>query len=93
MAKAEKEPRIPVRLDPDRLSVPAARVLEKLKPDLLIFEFTADERFPRGRRFTAMPCGKPVPIEDAEELIAKGKFRPVGDGLFPETTQQYERAS
>lgn len=76
------QPRLPIRKDPARLSIPAARALSVIARGRLICEHTHDERFPSGRRFIALPSGASITDEDASELIAKGKVSPMADGLF-----------
>lgn len=88
MAKAAKEPRIPIAQDPAKLSVPAARLMGRLTDRRLCRQFVADERIPRGIVFFLEPGGGHADHDAAEELIRKGRVRPAADGLFGEADSQ-----
>lgn len=90
MAKkvADKEPRIPIAEDPARLTKGAARVAERLASGRLCKQFVQDERF-SGAAFWIEPSGKAVDRAAAEELIAKGRVRPMADSLFADDSQSF----
>jgi hypothetical protein len=58
-------------------------------------EFTDDERVPAGAYYFMEPGGAKANREASEELIKKGRLRPLNDGLFAdaEHSQTYEAAT
>jgi len=85
----EKPKRIPISKDPNRLTKPAQRALQKMAGKTLHKEFTDDKRSPSGVYYFMEPGGKRVDNESAEELIIKGKVNSLEDGLFPGGGQSF----
>lgn len=88
----EKVKKLPVRVDPERLSKPAARALDTVKRGRLMMEFMVGEDGPSQRRFTVIPLGRTIPPEDADELLNKGLLKPLNDGLFADSSQTWVAA-
>lgn len=84
-----KEKRPPIKIDPLRLTKGAMRLLTSMSGKYLHKEFTDDERSSGGVYFFIEPGGKKAPKDASEELIRKGKLKPLQDALFPEDSQTY----
>lgn len=90
MAK-DKKPFIPIAVDPDRLSKGASVALKKISRGRLCKQFIQDDRY-TGPAYWFEPSGKSVDRASAEELIRKGRVRPLSDSLFGEDSQSFEAA-
>lgn len=81
--KKTKERRPPIAIDPDRLTKGAMRLLTRMGNNKTLHkEFTEDERASRGVYFFMEPGGAKANREASEELIRKGRLRPLNDSLF-----------
>ncbi len=89
--KTEKKPRVPISQDAARLSKAATRAMAASEGQRICKQFMDDDRF-SGPAFWFEPSGHRLPREAAEELIRKGRFLPVQDGLFAGDSQSFARA-
>lgn len=84
MAKAEKAPKIPVRVQ---------RVVERVRGgERLCKSFFAKETGNTEVEFHFEPSGKRCGPKSAEEAIKAGLVVPLNDGLFGEETSQQWQA-
>ncbi|MBB3997232.1 hypothetical protein [Aureimonas pseudogalii] len=84
--------KLPVSMDPARLSEPAERLFSRIiLGQRMTVHFVKDDRIPRGKVYLLEPDGIRCDPQYAEEIIRKGRVKPRGDTLFAgEACQSYE---